>query len=543
MTTPYLTGTVSVTAGSAIVTGVGTGWQTAGVVPGIFGSKGVAVPVTRIIDDTHLEIAIDWPGQTASGQEYWITYDTTPGQQSVSNAQRLAEYIARLNNPALAAAAGVTPSANKVLLFTGTNTATLIDLEDLIQGVKFDAEVPNLAGRAAYDGQPKDFRVLVADVGDGRSAFYTKLSNASADWSVPFYISGVAGPAGVANPRGTYASGTAYAKNDLVLDNGSSWIAKTATTGNAPPTLPATSNTWWQLAAARGSDGTGTGDVIGPSGGVTDGQIAGFGSTTGKAIVGLTAAEARAASSTPVGNFRNKIINPLFSINQRAVSGTVNLAAGAYGHDRMKAGSSGCTYTFSTNNGVTTLNITAGSIQQIIEANAFAGEAGTYFLSWAGTAQGRINNGAYGSTGQVSAAVDGSANVVVEFGNGTLALPQFERDYVTPFSGRAFPHELTLCHHYFVSAPLPLRGVVGSGGALAGRLGGPLPIKMRAVPAVSITGGLFDGSNTTTANGIQTNYTTADVIEADVILSSNLTVGRIVLLYAPSTVRADAELS
>ncbi len=345
MTTPYVTGTVSVTAGSAVVTGSGTGWDTSGLVAGILGVNGIAVPVASIDSDTQITLALEWPGASASGQEYWITYDTEPGQQTVANAQRLAEYIARLNNPALAAAAGVTPSANKVLLFTGTNTATLIDLEDLLQPIKFDSEVATLAGRAAYDTQPKGYRVLVANVGDGRSAFYTKLSNTSADWSVAFYISGTVGPAGVANARGTYAAGTAYAKNDLVLDNGSSWIAKVATTGNAPPTLPATSNTYWQLAAAKGSDGTGTGDVVGPNGGVTAKQIAGFGSTTGKAIVGLTPAEVRAAADAGIlSGFRNKIINGNFAFWQR---GTTQTATGYGSCDRWRNGHAGSTKTVS----------------------------------------------------------------------------------------------------------------------------------------------------------------------------------------------------
>ncbi len=36
---------------------------------------------------------------------------------------------------------------------------------------------------------------------------------------------------------------------------------------------------------------------------------------------------------------KNKIINGNFDINQRAVSGTVSLSAGVYGHDRWKDGS------------------------------------------------------------------------------------------------------------------------------------------------------------------------------------------------------------
>lgn len=83
-------------------------------------------------------------------------------------------------------------------------------------------------------------------------------------------ISGPPGPEGppgedgedgaTLNPRGSYSGATAYAKYDVVLDQSSSWIALVATTGNAPPTLPTTSNTQWQLLAAKGSDGVGLTD-------------------------------------------------------------------------------------------------------------------------------------------------------------------------------------------------------------------------------------------------------------------------------------------
>ena len=41
--------------------------------------------------------------------------------------------------------------------------------------------------------------------------------------------------------------------------------------------------------------------------------------------------------------FKNRLINAQLLINQRGVSGTVTLSAGAYGHDRFKASASGCT--------------------------------------------------------------------------------------------------------------------------------------------------------------------------------------------------------
>src|SRR3990172_9033570 len=98
-----------------------------------------------------------------------------------------------------------------------------------------------------------------------------------------------------------------------------------------------------------------------------------------------------------LAGLRNRIINGNFAINQRAVTGTVVLAAGIYGHDRFKAGASGCTYTFATSANVTTLTISAGSLQQVIEGVNL--ETGTYALSWSGTATGKIGAGAYSASG------------------------------------------------------------------------------------------------------------------------------------------------
>lgn len=151
-----------------------------------------------------------------------------------------------------------------------------------------------------------------------------------------------------------------------------------------------------------------------------------------------------------LGEFRNKIINPLFNINQRGVTGTVVLTAGQYGHDRFKAGSSGCTYTFSTSGfGVTTINITSGELHQIVEGSVFSGAGGDHILTWTGTAEGRINTtGAWGASGRVANLL-GSANATLMWRNGTLSLPQLEKGYATSFSSRHIQQELALCRRYF----------------------------------------------------------------------------------------------
>lgn len=154
------------------------------------------------------------------------------------------------------------------------------------------------------------------------------------------------------------------------------------------------------------------------------------------------------AETTALLPNRNLVINGNFGVNQRAVTGTVVLAAGEYGHDRFKAGSGGCTYTFNTNAGVTTLTITAGTLQQVIEGTLLP--AKDVVLSWTGTAQGRIDSGAYGDSGLVTDTTTGGADITVEFDIGTLANVQLEvGDTSTEFESIDPANELNKCQRYF----------------------------------------------------------------------------------------------
>lgn len=112
-------------------------------------------------------------------------------------------------------------------------------------------------------------------------------------------------------PRGAYSGATAYVRYDVVTDQSSSWVALQATTGNAPPTLPTTSTAYWQLLAAKGSDGTGLTD--GDKGDIT---VSGSGATftidnnavtTAKILdANVTLAKvANGAALTVVGNATN----------------------------------------------------------------------------------------------------------------------------------------------------------------------------------------------------------------------------------------------
>lgn len=328
MTEPYGVGTVSVANGGTTVTGTGTFWVGKVRKNDLFTvpDQGLFARITADPTEND-ELAINaWPGTDLVDADYEIisTYI------AVDTASRTRELLLGLS---------------------------LID-------PNYDVQVNTLPDRAAYDNKPgptpttRGFAVLVSDIGDGSSAIYSKKSNATADWSDPAPYSGPTGAKGwspqlVAEAdgvrrvlklagyvggegteptdnvgeylkadgtftatigdavdirgegfvfRGAYGSGTAYVKNDVAREAGSSWILTAETsTGNAPPTFPTTSNAYWELLAQKGQDGTGTGDVAGPAG-ATDGRLAAADGPTGKLIKFLTSAQSTAGLDAVIGD-------------------------------------------------------------------------------------------------------------------------------------------------------------------------------------------------------------------------------------------------
>ena len=192
---------------------------------------------------------------------------------------------------------------------------------------------------------------------------------------------------------------------------------------------------------------------------------------------------------------KNAVINGNFNVNQRGVSGTVTLAAGAYGHDRFKAGASGCTYTFATAANITTLTISAGSLIQVVEGLNL--QTDTYTLSWVGTAHGKIGAGSFAGSG-VTGAVTGGTNLNLEFNTGTLSRVQLEKgSTATSFDYRPYGTELGLCQRYYFKI-LPASGNQAFGvgfndSTTAARAVAQFPVVMRTSPtALEQTGTAAD---------------------------------------------------
>ncbi|WP_411035736.1 pyocin knob domain-containing protein [Shinella sp. BYT-45] len=121
---PYNTGTASVNAGSTTVAGQGTTWLASGIRPGdLFWAAGLSVRIAAVNSNTSLTLAYPWPGANQSASAYEIRL--TPEGELVYAASR--RMLTELESGGLSPLSGLTPAANKMLLYTGAATATLID--------------------------------------------------------------------------------------------------------------------------------------------------------------------------------------------------------------------------------------------------------------------------------------------------------------------------------------------------------------------------------------------------------------------------------
>ncbi|PPQ35422.1 hypothetical protein SAMN06265338_12425 [Rhodoblastus acidophilus] len=229
-------------------------------------------------------------------------------------------------------------------------------------------------------------------------------------------------------------------------------------------------------------------------------------SQVGVVKAGVTANIAADGTLADAVGFRNRLRNASFAINQRGVSGTVTLAAGAYGHDGVKAGAAGAAYTFSTSGIDTTINNASGSIILPIEAGMI--EGGVFVFSHAGTAQARVWQGA-GTTGSGAYAsapftvtLTAGVQTNVEFSTGTILRPQLEPgSTATVFERRPPNVELAMCKRFYQALVTGQMIAIANSASTVLMTGG-LPVAMRAIPnAALLTTSLASSSYTLYSGG------------------------------------------
>ena len=199
------------------------------------------------------------------------------------------------------------------------------------------------------------------------------------------------------------------------------------------------------------------------------------------------------AATSATFNFRNRLINPNFGINQRGyVSGTATIVANQYTLDRWRVVTSGQNITFSTSGVDTTVTAPAGGMEQVIEGIHING--GVYTLSWTGTATATVNGSSITSGGQTTSLTAGS-NVTIRFTSGTVLNPQFEfGSIVTAVERRPRPIEQVMCCRYYNKGNGLMGGYSQTGLGNYGQIS--FEIEMRTTPTLSYGSG--GSSNVTT---------------------------------------------
>lgn len=203
----------------------------------------------------------------------------------------------------------------------------------------------------------------------------------------------------------------------------------------------------------------------------------------------------QARSGTSGGfSFRNKLHNSKFNVNQRAyVSATATTAALQFAFDRWAVITSGQSISFTAaTQGSTSITVPAGGIQQTIPVEEL--DAGTYVVSWTGTATCTVAGTAIANGGTFVVATSNTANLVVKFINGTLTDPQIELGTVATFpESIPYPIDLDRCKRFYRRCGAAFSGSVdgASGGtAVIFSVNEGFYPEMRSSPTLSVVSGV-----------------------------------------------------
>ena len=237
---------------------------------------------------------------------------------AASSASNAASSSAAAANSAINSANSATAAAASALTASTASTNALA-AETNAETAETNAETAQTAAEAARDASinlANNFAVTATTLSAGSSATasynsgtYTLTLGIPTGATGATGATGSTGATGATGPEGlrwlgAYAGGTAYIVDDAVSYNGSSYICKLASTGNLP-----TNTTYWDVLAAQGASGSGSGDVVGPSSAV-DSRFAAFDGITGKLIKDSTFSSASFAKyADTTANFTGTLQN------------------------------------------------------------------------------------------------------------------------------------------------------------------------------------------------------------------------------------------
>lgn len=144
----YTTGAVTVQNGSAIVTGDGTGWETALIDGGVIFVGGGSYPIYSVESETSLTLAYPFVGVSGADLPYAIDRQRAAATSSIQMNDRLAQIIREISIGNIEQFNALTLEANKILQ---TNASKLLIQSDITAAA---LSLLNLTGTPVADRLP-----------------------------------------------------------------------------------------------------------------------------------------------------------------------------------------------------------------------------------------------------------------------------------------------------------------------------------------------------------------------------------------------------
>lgn len=256
----YSVGTASVEAGSVTVTPTGALWS--GNVWGddlFFLPSQPLVPPQRVKEvngDGTLTLAFPWPGVAAAAEPYEVRYVGII-ERSTAQTRRVLEQLGDVK-------------------------------------AWYDIIVTDDAARLALETPskplPANYRVIVEDT----NFIWAKKSGAYGDWIGPVEFKGDPGTPGEPGPY-----------TDITFGPVTTGAAGSDATASQVVTGPAAIRI--DLTIPKGADGAGTGDFVGPAGGVADGDLVAFADATGKRGRKASLVSNSQLANVPTATFKGRV--------------------------------------------------------------------------------------------------------------------------------------------------------------------------------------------------------------------------------------------
>ncbi len=144
----YTTGTVTVQNGSAVVTGTGTGWETALIDGGVVFVGGGSYPIYSVESETSLTLAYPFVGVSGAGLPYAIDRQRAAATSNIQMNDRLAQIIREISIGNIEQFNALTLEASKIL---HTNASKLLIQSDITAAA---LSLLNLSGTPVADRLP-----------------------------------------------------------------------------------------------------------------------------------------------------------------------------------------------------------------------------------------------------------------------------------------------------------------------------------------------------------------------------------------------------